>query len=563
VKTADEASGRAPGDSQAPSGELVLGRYRLVRRLGAGGFGVVWLAHDEKLDRAVAVKRIEVHDDAVAARAEREAKAAARLGHPGIVALYETARDDDAVYLVSELVRGRTLGELLEDGALSDADVLRLGVALCDALAHAHRRGVVHRDVKPGNVVIPAGGEHDGRVKLTDFGVARTLDDDALTRTGDVVGTLAYMAPEQADGRGAGAEADLYALGLVLFEALSGINPVRGRGAAATARRVGARLPALGRLRRDLALELCRAIDRAVLPRPEQRGTLAELRGALRAALPAAGGDPGTVVAGRLAELAPPAARPPVRPGARALAALAAGALTAAGLTWLAADPPLAPLAGAAGAALAVALLPRLGWLAAAAALAVCCADGVAVLVLAVALPTALLLRRADTLWSAPAGAPLLGAIGLAAAWPALAGQARRPWHRLALGALGFWWLALAEVASGARLGLGLPPGAGRAGAAALATLVTSGALAVAAVWGAAALALPAFVRGRRLAVDVVGATAWAALAGSSAQAVAGLLTWRDGPPSVRGLVAGAVLAGGAAVVLRALRGEARGRSAP
>ena len=178
---------------------------------------------------------------------------------------------------------GRTLGELMEEGALSDRDVLRVGVALCDALAHAHGRGVVHRDVKPGNVMVPD-RPHDGAgvAKLTDFGVARIAGEDVLTRTGDVVGTLAYMAPEQAEGREAGAEADLYALALVLYEALAGVNPVRGRGAASTARRVGARLPALGRLRRDLPLDLCGAIDRAVLPRPEQRGTLADLRDGAR-----------------------------------------------------------------------------------------------------------------------------------------------------------------------------------------------------------------------------------------------------------------------------------------
>ena len=197
-------------DRDGDGPRLVLDRYRLLRRLGAGGFGVVWLAHDERLDRVVAVKRIATHDAAAGTRAEREAKAAARLQHPGIVALYESGRDDGAVYLVSELVRGRTLGALLEEGALSDRDVVRVGVALCDALGHAHGRGVVHRDVKPGNIMIPD-RPHDGAgvAKLTDFGVARIAGEDVLTRTGDVVGTLAYMAPEQAEGRDAGAEADL------------------------------------------------------------------------------------------------------------------------------------------------------------------------------------------------------------------------------------------------------------------------------------------------------------------------------------------------------------------
>src|SRR3954454_2344778 len=153
--TLQAATGAVADGPDGGGGALVLDRYRLLRRLGAGGFGVVWLAHDERLDRAVAVKRIATHDAAAGTRAEREAKAAARLAHPGIVALYESGRDDGAVYLVSELVRGRTLGELMDDGALSDRDVLRVGVALCEALAHAHGRGVVHRDVKPGNVMVP------------------------------------------------------------------------------------------------------------------------------------------------------------------------------------------------------------------------------------------------------------------------------------------------------------------------------------------------------------------------------------------------------------------------
>src|SRR5918912_858825 len=289
----------------------------------------------------------------------------------------------------------------MDDGALSDRDVLAIGIALCDALAHAHGRGVVHRDVKPGNVMVPD-EPHDGAgvAKLTDFGVARISGDDVLTRTGDVVGTLAYMAPEQAEGRDAGPEADLYALALVLYEALAGVNPVRARGAASTARRVGARLPPLGRLRRDLPLDLCAAIDRAVLPRPEQRGTVGDLRAALATALPDAAETEGTIEGGPLG---------------------VAGALAA----WLAAAQR----------------------------------PGVAVVVLAAAVPTAALLRRGGALWSAPALAPVLGAASLAGAWPALAGQAARPWHRLALGALGGWWLVLAEALSGERLGLGAPHG--------------------------------------------------------------------------------------------------------
>jgi eukaryotic-like serine/threonine-protein kinase len=512
----------------------------------------------------VAVKRIVMHDPAVAARAEREARAAARLSHPGIVALYESGRDDEAVYLVSELVRGRTLAELMDEGELSDRDVLRVGVALCDALAHAHRRGVIHRDVKPGNVIVPdgwAGNDiHAGVAKLTDFGIARMVGDDALTATGDVVGTLAYMAPEQADGRAAGAEADLYALALVLYEALSGVNPVRGRGAASTARRLGARLPALGRLRRDLDLELCQALDRAVLPRPEQRGALADLRAALADALPVADDERGTIAGSPLEGIAGPAPRPRVRPRARVAAALCAGGLAAAALAWLtpAADFVVAPAAGAAAAALAVLVAPRLGWIATAGALAAWAGGPTALVLGLAALPTVALLRRSGTLWSLPAGAPLLGLAGLAGAWPALAAQVARPWERAAIGALGAWWLALAEVLTGDRLALGAPPGTAL-DAKHLDPLLTSGALALAALWAVGAVALPLVVRGRVLAADVVGATAWAAALGSATQAVADTLSWQ---PTMRGLVAGAVVAGGLAVAFAASRGEAYGRSA-
>src|SRR5205085_8384197 len=148
---------RSPGEDSArlsSSGELVLGRYRLHRRLGAGAFGTVWLARDERLERDVAVKLLP-RERVMGGRFEREARAAARLSHPAIVTLYEAAVDDDGAYLVSELVRGATLADLLQAGRLSDRDVVSIGITMCDALAHAHEEGVVHRDVKPSNVLVP------------------------------------------------------------------------------------------------------------------------------------------------------------------------------------------------------------------------------------------------------------------------------------------------------------------------------------------------------------------------------------------------------------------------
>ena len=184
------------------------------------------------------------------------------------------------------MVHGDTLAELIAARALTDDELLEIGLALTDALAHAHARGVIHRDVKPQNVLVPHHPDERGGVaKLADFGGARLTGEDALTRTGDVLGTLAYMAPEQSEGREAAEPADLYALALVLYEGLSGVNPVRGPTPAATARRIGSPLEPLERRRGDLPRSLTRAIDLALAPSPSSRGTLADLHVALEVAL--------------------------------------------------------------------------------------------------------------------------------------------------------------------------------------------------------------------------------------------------------------------------------------
>jgi eukaryotic-like serine/threonine-protein kinase len=583
---------------------LVLDRYRLVRRLGSGGFGVVWLAHDERLDRAVAVKRIPL-EGGENPRAEREALAAARLSHPGIVALYEAGNDDEAWWLVSELVRGRSLAELERDGALSDLDVVRIGAALCAALEHAHSRGVIHRDVKPGNVMVA----DDGAAKLTDFGIARLADaTGALTHTGDVVGTLAYMAPEQAEGRRVTPAADLYALALVLYEALSGTNPIRAEGAAATARRVGMVLPPLRRQRRDLPRELCEAIDAAVDPDPDLRGTPADLREALLDAEAVVADEPGYVTAqtsklGGLLErtrqwrgsdphdddvgsdpydddvgsdpfldprgsdpvggrrgsdpLEPPngavaAGLPAERRGrprttllGRAFAAASAGGLATWALTELDVDLSLGgavsapePAAVAGVVAVGVALLPRLGWLLALLGLLILLGpERATLIVLAAALPVVVLVPRHGALWSLPAAAPALGALGLAGAYPALAGQARTLIARVGLGALGLWWLGLGAVITDDRPDLG--------------ALVDPGTLALAGLWGAAAGVLPLIVRGRNAAIDALAAAGWAAALATATPAIAQALDAAE--PANSG--AAAALGAGFAVAAAALRG--------
>ncbi|MGN6254044.1 MAG: serine/threonine-protein kinase [Solirubrobacterales bacterium] len=255
-------------------GSLVLNRFLIERRIGSGGFGVVYEAWDGRLERPVAVKAIEQRGEA-GRRVLREAQAAARLNHPGIVTLYELGEEDGNALLVTELVEGSTLARLSHAGELCDREIGEIGADLCEALDHAHSRGVVHRDIKPQNVqVIP---DSEPRAKLMDFGVAHLADDAPLTVAGDVVGTLAYMAPEQAEGRAAGPEADVYSLALTLYECWSGENPHRRSTPAATARAIGGRARRLRRLRPDLPRELTETIDACLSPRPNHRPSLEEL----------------------------------------------------------------------------------------------------------------------------------------------------------------------------------------------------------------------------------------------------------------------------------------------
>jgi len=264
-------------------GSLVLNRFLIERRIGSGGFGTVYEAWDGRLERPVAVKAIESAGSRGSQRVLREAQAAARLNHPGIVTLYELGEEDGNALLVTELVDGSTLAQLSRDGELSDRELGEIGADLCEALDHAHCRSVVHRDIKPQNVLVTEGGEP--RAKLMDFGVARLADSTALTLPGDVVGTLAYMAPEQAEGREAGPEADVYSLALMLYECWSGENPNRRSTPAATARAIGARARPLRRLRPDLPRELSDAVDACLDPRPGRRLSLEELGEAIESSL--------------------------------------------------------------------------------------------------------------------------------------------------------------------------------------------------------------------------------------------------------------------------------------
>ncbi len=558
---------------------LVLERYRLLEELGTGGFGTVWSAHDELLNRPVALKRIWLGPDGDLERATREAHAGARLKHPAIVSLYEVVSADDAFYLISELVEGHTLARLIADEELDDEEILEIGLALAEALAHAHAHGVIHRDIKPHNVLVPDRVDERGGVaaKLTDFGGASLVGEDALTRPGDVLGTLAYMAPEQADGREVAEEADLYSLALVLYEALSGVNPVRGSTPAATARRIGRPIESLARTRRDLPRALTSALDIALSPAPGDRGTIDRLRLVLAETLergvqrPRRGrgrtrveepthADP--IEATRRSALPEPEDRP-----LRARLPRSLDSQRPPARQHL--DPEEQPEPTRARIA-----LPRAIWISVAVAAVVwqliAGRSGVALLAAAALLPLLLLpgerhSRRVGAGWLVAALAPILGVVGLAGAFPAIAGQASRWRWRLAIGALGYWWLTLAEPLVNRRLWLGAAPGTpahaawessiGTTASHVVEPMLSLGVLLGALLWACGALALPWIVRGRTAALDLVAVVMWSAAIAASAPALDAGLSRQPTHPSPHGAVLGALVGGLAALAARALRG--------
>ena len=216
-------------------GALLGGRYRLRFHLASGGMAEVWCADDEILGRAVAVKILHAHvagDPALRARFHTEAVAAARLVHPSIVAIFDTCEVGASEAIVMELVRGRTLREYLDErGHLEPVEMIHIGAEVASALSCAHRAGVIHRDVKPANILL----SDDGRVLVTDFGIAKVLDEPDLTRTNQLIGTVKYLAPEQVSGVAVDARTDIYALGAVLYEILCGSAPFVADSTAAVA----------------------------------------------------------------------------------------------------------------------------------------------------------------------------------------------------------------------------------------------------------------------------------------------------------------------------------------
>ncbi|HEU5264830.1 MAG TPA: serine/threonine-protein kinase, partial [Gaiellaceae bacterium] len=342
--------------------ELVLGRYRPLRPLGSGGSGSVWLALDERNGLDVALKIIP-REGKAAARAEREALAARRLRHERCVRAYDVGHDASHVYIAYEYVPGRTFREALRTGSLSDPDAVEVAAQVLDALAHAHRAGIVHRDVKPSNILLE--DRNEIAVRLLDFGLAQFDGADTLTAVGDVPGTLAYIAPERLAGADATAESDVWSVGVLLWEALAGRHPFWGLPLQEVARAIQAGAPSLAAERTRAPRRLVAAVDSALAADPEERprasSLAADLRSALRSAPARQRNTPRVNNA--------PVVDAPINVLARRVAPIGLAVVAAAlGATLLPFWPVALVVAIVVGAGLAAWLDPRLGLLVALAA---------------------------------------------------------------------------------------------------------------------------------------------------------------------------------------------------
>lgn len=267
-----------------PSRDLVLDRYRPLRPLGRGGSGSVWLARDERTGLEVALK-IVPREGKRASRAAREMEAASRLRHERCVRAYDFGGDEGHVYIAYEYVAGRTMREALRTGKIDDRQAVEIAAQILEGLAHAHRLGIVHRDVKPSNVLLE--DKPSVSARLLDFGLAQFDEADTLTAVGDVPGTLAYISPERLRGGEASAASDVWSVGVLLWEGLAGQHPFWGVPLPQVAAAIEAGAPPLASLRPDIASPLLAAVSSALRIEPERRPPAESLAADLRSTLSA------------------------------------------------------------------------------------------------------------------------------------------------------------------------------------------------------------------------------------------------------------------------------------
>jgi eukaryotic-like serine/threonine-protein kinase len=278
--------------------ELIGGRYELEKHVGSGGMSKVYRAHDRLLERTVALKILHEHysqDDEYVERFRREARAVAQIAHPNVVTVIDRGEHEGRQFIVFEYVDGENLKQLVErEGSLPIRQVIHLGLQVASALASAHERGVVHRDVKPQNVLL----SEDGLPKVTDFGIARSADVESVTLTGTVMGTSEYLSPEQARGEAVDVRSDVYSLGAILYELCTGRVPYPGENPVSVAmRHLHEPVPSVRERRRDVPRRLEAAIRRALAKDPEERfASMGELIAELEACLRALGNGEETIV---------------------------------------------------------------------------------------------------------------------------------------------------------------------------------------------------------------------------------------------------------------------------
>ncbi len=255
-------------------GSIINDRYQIIKTLGEGGMANVYLAHDNILDRNVAVKVLRgdlANDEKFVRRFQREALSASSLSHPNIVEMYDVGEDDGQYYIVMEYVDGKTLKQVLKQrGHLSITEVVDIMLQLTDGLAHAHDAYIIHRDIKPQNIMILS----NGLIKITDFGVATALNSTQLTQTNSVMGTVHYLPPEQANGKGSTVRSDIYSMGIMMYELLTGLVPYKGESAVEIAlKHLREPLPSVRKVDSTIPQSIENVIIRATAKNPKNRYT--------------------------------------------------------------------------------------------------------------------------------------------------------------------------------------------------------------------------------------------------------------------------------------------------